>query len=118
MSEFVALASRLYVLLDINDNTEKKRNGVKKCVIKEILKFDLSREALLLNKTIRCTQQRFKSDHHTIDTEELNKTALSRKDDKRLQSFDGIHIYTIGIDNDLFNELETEIRNKPIQLYY
>ena len=75
-------------------------------------------DALLLNKTIRCTQQRFISDHHTINTEELNKTAWSRKDDKKLQSFDRIHTYPIGIDNDLFNELETEIRNKPIQLYY
>ena len=32
-------------------------------------------DALLLNKTIGCTQQRFISDHHTINTEELSKTA-------------------------------------------
>ena len=39
-------------------------------------------------------------------------------DDKRIQGFDGIHTYPIGIDNNLFNELETEIRNKPIQFYH
>ena len=75
-------------------------------------------DALLLNKTIRCTRQRFKSDHHIVTTEEVNKIALPRKDDKRIQSFDGITTYPIGIDNDLLNELETEIKNKPIQLYY
>ena len=75
-------------------------------------------DALLLNKTIRATQQRFTSDHHTITTEEINKVALSRKDDKRIQSFDRIHTYPIGIDNDLFNMLETKIRSKPIPLYY
>ena len=75
-------------------------------------------DALLLIKTIRATQKRFKSDHHTITTEEINKIALSRKDDERIQSFDGIHTYPIGIDNDLLNELEKEIRNKPIQLSY
>ena len=53
-----------------------------------------------------------------VTTEEVNKIALSRKDDKRMQSFDGITTYPIGIDKDLLNELETEIRNKPIQLYY
>ena len=47
-------------------------------------------EELLLNKTIRATQQRFKSDYHAIYTEEVNKIVLSRKDDKRLQSLDGI----------------------------
>ena len=32
MSEFVALASKLYALSDINDHGEKKANGVKKCL--------------------------------------------------------------------------------------
>ena len=53
-----------------------------------------------------------------ITTEEINKISLSRKDDKRIQSSERIHTYLIGIDDDLFNELEKEIRNKPIPLYY
>ena len=118
MSKFVALTSKLYVFLDIDNAEEKKTKGVKKCVIKKVLKFNHYIDALLLNKTIRSTQQRFKSDYHTITTEEINKTSLSRKDDKRIQSFDGIHTYPIRIDNDLFNQLELEIRNKPIQLYH
>ena len=36
------------------------------------------------------SQQRFKSDHHNLHTEEVNKVALSSNDDKRLQTFDRI----------------------------
>ena len=118
MTEFVTLASKVYAYLDDNDNEHRKVKGINKCVRDKILKFNQYMDGLLLNKTIRAIQQRFKSDHHTITTEEVNKIALSRKDDKRIQSFDGIITYPIGIDNDLFNELETEIKNKPIQLYY
>ena len=71
-------------------------------------------DALLLNKKIRATQQIFKSNNHIITTEEFNKLALTRKDDKRIQSFDGIATYPIGINNNLLNELELTIKNKPI----
>ena len=83
-----------------------------------VLTFQHYIDELLLNKEIRATQQRFKSDYHIVTTEEVNKIALSRKDDKRIQSFDGITTYPIGIDNDLLNKLESTIRNKPIQMYY
>ena len=47
---------------------ENKTKGVKKCVIKKVLKFDKYKESLFSNKTIRTTQQRFKNDHHNITT--------------------------------------------------
>ena len=124
MTEFGALATKLYAVFDNNDKVDKKAKGAKKHVIEKGCTSlqgcddDHYKDALLSNKTIRTTQQRFKSDHHTITTEEINKIALSRNNDKRIQSFDGIHTYPIGIDKDLLNELETEIRNKPIHLYY
>ena len=83
-----------------------------------VLMFQHYIDALPLNKKIRATQQRFKRDYHIITTEEVNKIALSRKDDKRIQSFDSITTYPIRIENDLLNELESTIRNKPIQMYY
>ena len=95
-----------------------KAKGTKTCVIKKHLNFDLYKNALFKNETIRCTQQRFKSNYHNIYTQTVHKTALNNKDDKRIQSFDGIHTYSYGIDIDLLKELETIIRNKPIQLYY
>ena len=118
MTEFTGLASKMYAYLDDNNKGLNKAKGRKKCVIKKHLNFELYKKVLINNERIRCTQQRFKSDHHTITTEEINKIALSRKNDKRIQSFDGIHTYPYGIDKDLLNELETKIRNNPIQLYY
>ena len=56
-------------------------------------KGDNYEDSLLSNKTIRTIHQRFKNDDHIINTEEINKIALSRKYDKRIQSFDGIHTY-------------------------
>ena len=39
------------------------------------------------------SEQRFKSDHCKVYTEEVNKIALSSNDDKRLQTFDKITTY-------------------------
>ena len=77
-----------------------------------------TKKTLFNNETIRCTEQRFKGNYHNIYTQTVHKTALNNKDDKRIQSFDGIHTYPYGIDNHLLNELETNIKIKPIQLYY
>ena len=49
------------------------------------------------NKLILKSQLRFKSDHHRVYTEEVNKIALSSNDDnKRLQSSDKITAYPYG----------------------
>ena len=42
------------------------------------------------------SQQRFKSDHHRVYTEEVNKIALSSNDDKRIQTFDKVTTYPYG----------------------
>ena len=121
LTEFVALRAKTYAYVQLNEDKleeHKKAKGTKKCVIKKDLNFDLYKKALFNNETIRCTQQRFKSDYHNIYTQIVHKTALNNKDDKRIQSFDGIHTYPCGIDQHLLNELETKIKNKPIQLYY
>ena len=121
LTEFVALRAKTYAYVQLNEDKleeHKKAKGTKKCVIKKDLNFDLYKKALFNNETIRCTQQRFKSDYHNIYTQIVHKTALNNKDDKRIQSFDGIHTYPCGIDKHLLNELETKIKNKPIQLYY
>ena len=48
---------------------------------------------LFNDKTILKSQQRFKSDHHKVYTEEVNKIALSSNDGKRLQTFDKTETY-------------------------
>ena len=48
--------------------------------------FENYKDSLFNNKTILKLQLRFKSDHHDVYTEEVNKIALSSNDDKRLQT--------------------------------
>ena len=45
------------------------------------------------------SQQRFRSDHHKVYTEEVNKTAISSNDDKRIQTFDRAttHLYGTNV---------------------
>ena len=121
LTEFVALRAKTYAYIQLNeDKLEEQKRGksTKKRVIKKHLNFDLYKKALFNNETIRCTQQRFKSDYHNIYTQTVHKTASDNKDDKRIQSFNGIHTYPYRIGKDLINKLEAEFRNKLIQLYY
>ena len=48
------------------------------------------------DKVILKSQQRFKSDHHIVYTEEVSKIALSSNDDIRTQTFDKINTYPHG----------------------
>ena len=66
----------------------KKIKGTKKCEIKRRLMFKNYKYCLFNDKTMLKSQQRFKSDCHNIYTEEINKLALSKNDDKRLQTFE------------------------------
>ena len=60
-----------------DDSESKKAKGAKKCVIKQILKFNDYKDCLLNNEIILKSQQRFKSETHNVYTEEINKIALS-----------------------------------------
>ena len=75
---------------------KKKAKGIKKCVIKHRLMFENYKDSLFNNKTILKSQLGFKSDHHNVYTEEVNKIALSSNDDKRLQTFDRVKTYPYG----------------------
>ena len=71
-----------------DDIKKKKAKGVKRCVIKRRLMLENYKDSLLNNKTIWKSQLRFKSDHHNVYKEEVNKIALNSDDNKRLQTFD------------------------------
>ena len=53
-------------------------------------------DCLLNDKIILKPQQRFESYNHNVYTEEVNKTASSSNDDKRLQIFYRITTYLQG----------------------
>ena len=67
-------------------------------------------DCLLNNKIVLTLQQRFKSDHHNVYTEQINKIALSSNDNKRLQTFDKITTYPYG--TNAFKVCESEMLNK------
>ena len=92
-SEFVVLRPKPYSCLIHDGNNGKKFKETKKCVIKQILKFNDYKDCLLNNEIILLLQQRFKSEAHNIYSEEINMIALSSNDDKRLQTFDRILPY-------------------------
>ena len=50
--------------------------------------FENYKDCLLKDKIVLKSQRRFKSDHHKIYAEEINKIALISNDDKRLQTSD------------------------------
>ena len=56
------------------------------------------------------SQQRFRSDHHKVYTEEINKIVLSSNDDKRIQTFDRVTASPYGIN--VLKICENEVRYK------
>ena len=96
MKEFCALRAKTYSYLADDNREVKKSRGTKKCVIKPELLLENYKDCLFNDKVVLKSQQRFKSDHHNVYTEEINKIALSSNDDKRLQTSDKIKTYPYG----------------------
>ena len=93
ITEFVALRAKAYAYLMEDGSEHKKAKGTKKCVIKSEFMFENYKDSLFNDKIISKSQRRFKSDHHKVYTEEVNKVTLSSNDDKRFQTFDKITMY-------------------------
>ena len=72
--------------------------------------FENYKDLLFNNRTILKSQLRFKSDHHNVYTEEVNKTSLNSRDDKRLQTFDKVTTYPYG--TNAFKVCESEMLSK------
>ena len=77
----------------------------KKCVVKREILFNNYLDSLFKNKVLYRSQQRFRSDHHKVYTEEVNKIALSSNDHKRIQTFDRVTTYPYGIFKVCENEM-------------
>ena len=105
MKKFVALRAKTYSFLideytdedyEKNKIVNKKAKGTKNCAVKRKILFNNHRDSLFKNKVLYRSQQRFRSDHHKVCTEEVNKFALSSNDDKRIQTFDRVTTYPYG----------------------
>ena len=95
MREFVGLRAKAYAYLMDDGSEHKKAKGTKKCVVKREVTFEHYKDSLFNDKVILKSQQRFRSNHHVIFTEEVNKIALSRmmiKEYKHLIELQHIHM--------------------------
>ena len=72
--------------------------------------FENYKDSLLNNRTILKSQLRFKSDHHNVYTEEVNKIVLNSNDYKRLQTCDRVTTYPYG--TNAFKVCESEMLSK------
>ena len=96
MTEFCALRAKAYAY-KLDDDTEmKKAKGTKKCIVKREITFKNYADALFNDEVIIRSQQRFRSDHHRVCTEEVNKITLSSNDDKIIQTFDKVTTFPYG----------------------
>ena len=116
MTDFCALRAKTYSY-KLDDDTEmKKAKGTKKCLVKREITLKNYADALFNDEIIIRSQQRFRSDHHKVCTEEVNKIALSSNDDKRIQAFDKVTMFPYG--TNIFQVCESEMlsKNKLIEL--
>ena len=70
----------------------------KKSVIKRGLMLKNYTDSLLNNKILLKSQQRFKSDYHNVYPQQINRTALSSNDEKRLQASDKTAAYPCAME--------------------
>ena len=96
ITEFVALRPKTYSYMNDEFIEMKKAKGIKKCVIKKMLKFEDYKKCLFGNEPMLKSQQKFKSENHEVYTENINKIALSSNDDKRTVGSDRITSYPYG----------------------
>ena len=86
MTEVCVLRAKTYAFLldDFTDNDysmrgiiNKKANDTKKSIIKNRITFNDYVDVLFRDKNIKRSQFTFRSDHHNVYTEKINKKALS-----------------------------------------
>ena len=82
-------------------------------MIKRELTFNTYKDSLFNDEVIIKSQQRFRSDHHRVYTEEVNEIALSSNDDKRIQTFDKVAMFPYG--TNVFKVCENEMLLKIIK---
>ena len=115
MAEFCALTAKAYAYIKEDGSVHKKAKGTKKCIIKSEIMFEHYKDCLFNSKTITKPQQRFRSDHHRVYTEEVNKIALSSNDDKRIEKYDKVNTNPYG--TNAFKICENEMRYLILKNY-
>ena len=97
IEEFVGLRAKLYSYKMFEDGKENKKcKGIKNTVVQKTITHDDYNDCLFTKREKYRRMNVFRSYHHDIYTEEVNKVALSAEDDKRIIMDDGIHTLAYG----------------------
>ena len=115
MSEFCALKAKTYAFKLDNDNEVKKAKLTKKWIVKRHITFDDYVNTLCNDNKLLSSQFTFKSDHHEIYTQKINRITLNYFDDKRIECSDKITTYPYRYFNNNSN-INSEIKDNTIKL--
>ena len=94
--EFVGLRSKVYSYIKENGSGGKTAKGIKKAVIKSVIKHENYTETLFGHKQMHHKMNTIRSKNHLISTYSINKVSLCCFDDKRFILDDGIISYAYG----------------------
>ena len=101
---------------------KKKCKSTAKYILKQTNNFETLKQTLLNNQTFMRKRQRLRSEKLVVNTEIVNKKALSNQDNKRLTTFDGITAYPIGCNpfiickSEMMISLKNKFNNNMIKL--
>ena len=112
MAEFCALKAKTYAYKLDDDTEHKKAKGTKKYIVKRELMFKNHKDSSFNDEVIILSQQRFRSDHHRVYTEEVSKIVLRSNNDKRIQTFDKVTTFPYGTNVFKVCENEMLLKNK------
>ena len=97
IKEFITLKPKTYSYITDDEDVCKKAKGTNRATIKNNITHNDYYDCLFNKSILLCEQKRRRSYKHNAYTESVNKIALNYTDDKRRQTFDGIHSYHYGI---------------------
>ena len=73
-------APKLYSFRKLDGDEDKKRKGIKKCVVKKTLSFEDYKNCLLANSgDVYRSQLMFRSTKHEVHTIEVNKITFTQR---------------------------------------
>ena len=86
----------MYSYIKDNEKGGKTAKGVKKNVIKKDITHKHYKDTLFKKKQMHHKMKTIRSNLHELSSYDINKTSLSRFDDKRYILEDGVSSYTYG----------------------
>jgi len=117
MLEFVGLEAKLYSYKTLDNNETKKFKGINKSVDDNTISFEDYKKCLFDRSEKMRIMNVIRSHRHKIYTEEINKIAVSSKDDKCVITEDTVTIhYIVNNNHVIWNKYNVKIKVEGVVL--